>query len=290
MKPAAFAYHAPRDVAEALALLARYGDDARPLAGGQSLVPLVNMRVVQPKALIDLKRCADLPGLVREGDRVVIGAMVRQAEAEQSPLVAQHCPLLAAALPLVGGQSHRNCGTVCGSLAHADPLAELPAVAVALDAEFEIHDRRRGRRVAARDFFVSDLTTAIEAGELLVAVRFPVAAPGTTARFLEVGNRGHGFALAGIAAQVTRDAAGRCTEVRLGAMGVGATPIRLDQAEALLTGQVPDAGLIQAAADAAGAAAAPRDDLHASAAYRRQALATLVGRALTQLCGPEARP
>lgn len=280
MKPAPFEYHAPTSIGAIASLLSEYGDDARPLAGGQSLVPLLNMRIVQPTALIDLSRCAELGKIGREGDRIIFGAMVRQAEAEESRLVREHCPLLAAALPHLGGAAHRNRGTVCGSLAHADPLAELPSVAMALDAEFELRSASGTRRVPASAFFVSDLTTCIEAGEFLAAVMFPCAEPGTGAAFLEVGNRGHGFALTGAAVQVTLSAGGACDDVRLAAMGAGPTPIRLAAAEDVLRSKVPTPELIREAASCAASNVTPRTDLHASADYRRQALRALVERAL----------
>ena len=200
VKPAAFDFHAPESGEEVLSLLATYGDDARLLAGGQSLVPLMNMRILRPGVLISLNRCRDLAYLRDEDGEVVCGAMIRQAEAEETDLIQSQVPLLAAALPYVGVRASRNRGTVCGSLAHADPLAELPSVAAALEATFVITGTNGRREVTAETFFVSELATCIDTGEMLTEVRFPKTVPNGRGVFLEVGNRAHGFAVVGIAA------------------------------------------------------------------------------------------
>lgn len=278
MKPAPFEYVAPESEAEVLDLLGRHGDDARLLAGGQSLVPMLNLRIVQPAVIIDLGRCASLAYLNDENGALVCGTMTRQITAERSPDVRQGCPLLAAALPYLGGKAHRNRGTVGGTLAHADRLAELPAVALALDAELIVRSEGAERTVAAVDFFLSDLTTSLEEGEMLHAIRFPKA--GTTARsaFAEVGNRRHGFAVVGIAAALEVDSDGACAQARLAAMGVGATPVRLAAAEQILEQGSLSADAVCAAGDAAAQAVDPTDDIHASVAYRRRLTATLVQR------------
>jgi len=278
MKPAPFEYVAPESEAEVLDLLGRHGDDVRLLAGGQSLVPMLNLRIVQPAVIIDLGRCASLAYLNDENGALVCGTMTRQITAERSPDVRQGCPLLAAALPYLGGKAHRNRGTVGGTLAHADRLAELPAVALALDAELIVRSEGAERTVAAVDFFLSDLTTSLEEGEMLHAIRFPKA--GTTARsaFAEVGNRRHGFAVVGIAAALEVDSDGACAQARLAAMGVGATPVRLAAAEQILEQGSLSADAVCAAGDAAAQAVDPTDDIHASVAYRRRLTATLVQR------------
>lgn len=288
MKPAPFDYVAPTLVDEALAQLAQHGDDARLLAGGQSLVPLMNMRLMQPAVLIDLGRCAGLDRIEDADDAIVCHAMVRQIAAEESPLVRAHCPLLAAALPYLGGPANRNRGTVCGSLAHADRLAELPAVAMALDASFEIAGNGGQRRIAAAEFFQGDLATAVETGEMLRGVRFPKAKGDTRAAFVEVGNRRHGFALLGVAAQVTLDGDGACADARLAVMGVDDRPMRLSEAEAALQGRPLDDAAIAASAEATTASVEPQGDNAASADYRRRVSGVLVMRALRQITGEAA--
>ncbi|MFO0997015.1 MAG: xanthine dehydrogenase family protein subunit M [Alphaproteobacteria bacterium] len=283
MKPAPFEYFAPETLEGVIDTLARFGEAARPLAGGQSLMPLLNMRLVQPRAVVDIARCKELGALKDDGAHIRLGAMVRQATAERSEIVRRHCPLLAMTLPHVGGMANRNRGTVCGSLAHADPLAELPAVALALDAEFVIAGTTGQRRVAARDFFVSALTTAVRPGELLESVLFPKAGPTSKAVFLEVGNRRHGFATVGLALQVDRASQGRMTNVRLAAIGASPTPVRLSASEHILEGQVPSDEIMRAARAAADEDIDPPTDIHASAAYRRRVLGTLVERAVTAL-------
>lgn len=288
MKPAKFEFHAPRTLGEVLSLLDQYGEDARVLAGGQSLVPLMNFRILQPAALISINHCPELARLSLEGGYLRIGALVRQIEAERSPLVQQHVPLLARALPQVGGVANRNRGTVCGSLAHADPLAELTAVAAALDARFVISSVRGQREVSAKDFFIADLTTCIEPGEMLEAVLFPLAAPGTRAAFVEVGNRGHGFAVVGVGAQLVLDAGERVSEARIAAIGVDSVPLRLSDAEQALMGRALNADALAAASEAARQAVDPTGSFHADAAYKRRLVGTLVARAVQQAQGAPA--
>lgn len=283
MKPAVFDYHRPDSLEEACALLAEHGASARILAGGQSLVPLMNMRILSPAVLIDINRCRDLSYLRREDGVIACGALTRQGEAETSELVATHLPLMAAAMPHVGVRANRNFGTVCGSLAHADPLAELPSVAVALDARFVIASSRGRREVGAGEFFVSALTNCIEPDEMLAEVRLPMMPANARSAFLEIANRAHGFAVAGVAASIDVDGDGRCTRARLSAMGAGDTTARLASVEALLEGQRLDEALIREAGAAATAAAEPAEDVHASADYRAQVIGTLVRKALRQM-------
>ena len=285
MKPAAFDYHRPDSLEEACALLAEHGAEARVLAGGQSLVPLMNMRILSPAVLIDINRCRELSYLRREDGVIACGALTRQGEAETSDLVAAHLLLMAAAMPHVGVRANRNFGTVCGSLAHADPLAELPSVAAALEARFVIASSRGRREVDAGEFFVSALTNCIEPDEMLAEVRLPVAAANARSAFLEIANRAHGFAVAGVAALVEIDGEGRCTRARLSAMGAGDTTPRLAPVEALIEGRRLDEGLIREAGAAATAAAEPAQDVHATADYRAHVIGTLVSRALRQMAG-----
>lgn len=283
MKPAAFDYHRPDSLEEACALLAEYGEDARVLSGGQSLVPLMNMRILSPAVLIDINRCPDLAYLCREDDVVACGALTRQGEAETSDLVAADLPLMSAAMPHVGVRANRNFGTVCGSLAHADPLAELPSVAAALDARFVIASSRGRREVGAGEFFVSALTNCMEPDEMLAEVRLPVMPEGARSAFLEIANRAHGFAVAGVAAFVEFAGDGSCLRARLAAMGAGDTTARLSRAEALLQGQALDEALIAEVGAAAATETDPGSDVHASAAYRADVIGSLVRKALRQM-------
>ena len=289
MKPAAFDFHAPESKEEVLSLLATYGDDARLLAGGQSLVPLMNMRILRPGVIISLNCCRELAYLREEDDVVVCGAMIRQAEAEETDLIREQVPLLAAALPYVGVRASRNRGTVCGSLAHADPLAELPSVAAALEATFVINGPNGQREVKADEFFVSALATCIDTGEMLSEVRFPKTAPDGRDVFLEVGNRAHGFAVVGIAAYFKIASDNRCNKARLAAMGMGATTVRLTETEQALEGQVLSEEVVLAAAESASDAVEPADDIHASADYRRRLAGVLVKRVLDRLSAPAAQ-
>lgn len=290
MKPAPFKYFRPESVEEIHYLLAEHGSEARILAGGQSLVPLMNMRILQPGVLIDINRCRDLAYLRKEDGAVVCGALTRQGAAETDPAVAEHLPLLAAAMPHVGVRANRNFGTVCGSLAHADPLGELPSVASALEARFVIAGARGRREVGADEFFVGALTNCLEPDEMLAEVRLPVSPPGARSVFLEVANRAHGFAVGGLAAWAAFDGGGRCVRARLSAMGAGSTTLRLRRAESLLEGEALGEESIRAAAAAAVEAAEPSDDVHASAAYRAELIGTLVRKALRRMLAPEGGP
>jgi aerobic carbon-monoxide dehydrogenase medium subunit len=266
MKPPIFQYASPTTIPDAVALLTEHaGDDARVLAGGQSLVPLMNFRLAHPGFLVDLRRVAGLDAMRMDGDVLVIGAMVRQATAERSAEVALRAPLLAEALGHVAHPPIRNSGTVVGSIAHADPAAELPAVALAMDAEMTAMGRQGERRIPAADFFQGPFTTALGSDEILTEVRLP-RFPGGHA-FVEF-SRTHGnFAVVGIAALVAVTD-GRVTRAALAASGVGPTPLRLTTAEQALVGAVPDGVAIGAAVDAGTAGLEPIGDLQGSPATR----------------------
>ncbi|MBM3451197.1 MAG: xanthine dehydrogenase family protein subunit M [Armatimonadetes bacterium] len=280
MKPPAFAYCAPERVDEVLALLAQHGADARLLAGGQSLVPLMNLRMVRPEVLIDLNRCADLGRIERTAAGVNYGAMVRQIEAERSALTGAHCPLIARALAQAGPIAVRTRATVGGTLAHADRAAELPGVAVALDATMVL-ERRSGRReVPAREFFQGDMTTVVESDEMLRAVVFPTIDAAAFADFFEVGLRQEGIAIAGLAAYVAWTPGGGIAAARLAAIGVESAPVRLTTVEAALKGQTLTPALIVEARHLATAAVDPIDDTHATAKYRKHVTGALVKKAL----------
>ncbi len=281
MKPAPFDYFAPSTVEEALALLHAHGDEAKPLAGGQSLIPAMNFRLARPRVLVDLNRIAALSYIRSETKGVAIGAMTRQRTVERSDVIAGTAPLLAEAMPSIAHPQIRNRGTVGGSIAHADPSAELPAVALALEARFRAKRAARERWIAAGDFFKGLLETALEPGELLVEIALPPLPARSGTAFLEMARRHGDYALAGVAAVVTLDARGRCTVARVAFLSVGDGPVLAAQAATVLAGQAPSAELARAAADtAASRDIDPPSDIHASAAYRRRLVAVLTRRAL----------
>ena len=279
MKPAAFRYHRPATLDDALALLAEQGDAAKAIAGGQSLVPMMNLRLAQPAALVDL---GDIDGLqgVREVDGMVeVGALTRHQALADSELVRARCPLLAEAAGGIGHYAIRQRGTLGGSLAHADPAAQLPLVAVTLGAQIELASRRGRRRVAAADFFVSILTTAMAADELIVAVRFPVAAA-REGQALRLFNRRAGdYAIVSIAACVQAQA-GRVERLRLAVGAVEPVPRLLADLGAAQAGRSADATWVAEVAAAARAAIEADDDARIGAEYRRELTQTLVARTL----------
>jgi carbon-monoxide dehydrogenase medium subunit len=279
MKLPDFAYEAPATLSEAVALLAEHQDEASVLAGGQSLIPLLALRLARPPVLVDINGLSELSGVSVTDDWVAIGAMTREYVAEESEAVAETLPLLAAALPLIGHEAIRSRGTIGGSLAHADPAAELPAVARALDAEFVVRSRSGERVIPAAEWFEGYLATARRPDEILVEVRFPAAGPGTGATFLEVARRHGDFAMVGVAASLTL-AGGAVTDARLAFSGIADVPVRAAEAEAFLLGQEPSADLFEEAARRATAGIDPPADLHGSAEYRKKVAATLVRRGL----------
>lgn len=284
MKPAPFKYYAPTTVDEALAHLAEHGYDAKPLAGGQSLVPLLNFRLAQPAVIVDLNNVSEL-FYIRAADDggLRLGAMTRQRQVERDPLVAERAPLLYETMPHIAYPQIRNRGTIGGSLAHADPAAELAAVSVALDGRFRLRSQAGERWVPANEFFIGLFTTVLEPDELLVEVALPPMPPRSGYSFLEITRRHHDFAMAGVAAVVTVDGDGRCEQARLVFLAVGDGPVEAQQAAATLRGQKPTPEAIAAAADtAASADVDPGSDIHASAEYRRHLVGVLARRALTQ--------
>lgn len=280
MKPATFEYHDPATLSEATALLGRLGEDARVLAGGQSLVPLMNFRLARPAHLVDLNRVAELDFLSVEDGELHIGAMTRQRRLERSEEVAAGWPLLREATGFIGHVQIRNRGTVGGSLAHAFPSAELPVAMVTLDATVVLQREGGERTVAAEDFFFGTMTTALEPGELLREVRVPAPAAGSGASFQEVSRRYGDFALAGAAALVTLDRDGAVAGARLTL--TGAAPIRAQAAEETMRGQEPSEALFREAARRAVEGIEQDSDMHASAEYRRRACEVLARRALTE--------
>src|SRR4051812_49124878 len=280
MKPAPFDYHVPESVDDAVGLLASLGDGAKLLAGGQSLVPMLALRLAVFEHLVDLRRVEDLRGIERRNGSVWIGAGTRQATIEASDEVRAATPLLARATPLIGHFQIRNRGTLGGSLAHADPAAEYPAVALALDAEFEVANAGGTRTVPASEFFVSTFMTALEADDVLTAVCFPVWGDRSGFAVEEVARRYGDFALTGAVCGVELDGGDRVTRAAVAMFGMGSPPLRAPDAEAALTGSAAGDIDIEEVGRAAAAPTDPPDDIHASAAYRRSVGAVVVARAL----------
>lgn len=284
MKPAPFVYYRPDNVEEAIALLAEHGDDAKLLAGGQSLVPMMNFRLAQPAALIDLGGIDALVG-TRANGAIEVGAMTRQNQVVEAPEIAAQAPLLVEALGWVGHVANRNRGTFGGSVAHADPAAELPAALLALEAEMIVRGPAGERVVSAEDFFLFYLTTALAPDELLTGVRVPMA-PDPTRRvvsFLEVARRRGDFALVGVAAVADLDTDARVERARIAVLGVAGRPLRILEAEALLVGErLSDIELARAVAARVCAELDPVSDHHGSAQYRKEVAGTLVARAIQQ--------
>ncbi|MEN8145572.1 MAG: xanthine dehydrogenase family protein subunit M [Gemmatimonadota bacterium] len=283
MKPAPFAYHRPATVEAALHLLAEHAGEAKPLAGGQSLIPTMNFRLSQPKVLIDLGDLDELRGIQAGRHGLHIGAMTTHAAVEASPVVADLAPLLAETMPFIAHPQIRNRGTIGGSLAHADPAAELPAVMLVLRAQFGLLSSRGHRKVKAADFYTGLFTTALEPQELLATIEIPKPEKRTGYAFAEIARRHGDYALVGVAGAVTLDRKGLCDGVRLALLSVGDGPVVCTGASQLMAGRAPTDDLIREAAEAVAAKDIdPPSDIHASAAYRRQLTRVLVARVIEQ--------
>lgn len=280
MKPAPFSYHRPDTLAAAVGTLAAFGDEAKVLAGGQSLVPVMALRLGRFGHLVDLGQVAALRYVRDDGGSVAVGAMTTYAAAGRDPLVADSVPLLARAIPFIGHFQIRNRGTVGGSCAHADPAAEIPAVAVTLDAEMEIAGPERTRRIPATEFFASTYTTTLEPDEVLTALRFPVWPGRTGFAIREFARRSGDFALAGALCAVTLDAGGRIERAAIGLLGLGAVPVRAHQAEQAITGAAPGDLDLTGIGLLAVADTDPPDDVHGTSAYRRRVGAAMAAHAL----------
>jgi carbon-monoxide dehydrogenase medium subunit len=282
MIPAAFAYHVPSSLAEAVALLARLGDDAKILSGGQSLIPMMKLRLATPGHLVDLGR---IPGLdhLREVDGALrIGALVRESDLEDSDLVRTRYPLLHDASRVIADPVVRNLATVCGNLAHADPANDHPAAMLALGAEMIAVGPGGERRIPARAFFTGLFATALGPAEVLTEVRVPAPPPRSAGAYLKLERKVGDFATAAVAVQVTLGGDGACEKVGIGLTNVGPTPIQARAAEAALVGRRPDASAIRAAAAAASQEARPETDLRGPAEYKRDLVRVLTARALAR--------
>ena len=288
MKPAPFKYYSPTTVEEASAHLAEHGWDAKVLAGGQSLIPMMNFRIAQPAVLVDLNNVSELFYIhPDQNGGLLLGAMTRQSQVEHDPLVAERAPLVHEVMPQIAYPQIRTRGTFGGSLAHADPSAELVAVAIALNARFRLRSQAGERWVPADEFFVGLFTTVLEPDELLVEVALPPMPPRSGWSFLQITRRHHDFCIAGVAVLVTLDDAAsaysQCEQARLVFLSVGDGPVDARQAAEMLIGQAPTPEAIRAAAEkAAEDEIDPGSDIHASAEYRRHLSEVLARRTLTQ--------
>jgi aerobic carbon-monoxide dehydrogenase medium subunit len=281
MKPASFEYFAPTTLDETLELLHEHGDEAKILAGGQSLMPLMNLRLARPKIIVDINRLNGVDGIALTGESdLVIGALARHRTVEKSALVREHNPLLAAAMPLIGHFQIRNRGTMGGSLAHADPAAELPALAVLLGCEFSLARKGGVRIVPAADFFLGYMATVIEPEELLTEIRFPSWRPRAVWAIDEIARRKGDFALVGVALNAELDAAGNIQDLVIVMFGVGGKPQRIKSADSILKGRRVDQGALRALGHALAEELEPNTDIHASAAYRKEVGGVLARRAL----------
>jgi carbon-monoxide dehydrogenase medium subunit len=276
-----FEYHSPDTIDEVLALLAEHGDEAKVMAGGQSLVPLLAMRLARPAQVVDINRVGGMSGIDANGDGIAFGALVRERAAERSPIVREQLPLLTEALPFIGHAAIRTRGTVGGTVAHADASAEIPCVLAALDGSVVARSTRGERTVAASDFFQGHFTTALDDDECVVEVRMPSMDPSTGYAFQEVARRHGDFALVGVAATLALGSDGRIAESRIALMGVADVPHRARAAEAELVGAEPTTEAFAAAAQTATADLTPGSDIHGSAAYRRHLAAVTMRRTLT---------
>ena len=286
MIPAAFAYARPTTIDEALQAIADGGDDVKILAGGQSLIPVMRLRLAAPETVVDLTRVEGLRGVREEGDQLVIGAMTTHADVLADPLLAEYGQLVVQATETVADRQVRRRGTFGGALAHADPAGDLPAVALALDAEFVVVGPSGRRTVAAAEFFVDYLTTAIEEGEILVEIRVPklAAADGWGVRYEKFNRVAQAWSIVAVAAAVRREG-GRIAEARIGLTNMGPTPLRAAATEAALVGVDVSMETVTAAAAQAAEGTSPSNDLNAQADYRQHLAQVLTRRALAAAAG-----
>jgi aerobic carbon-monoxide dehydrogenase medium subunit len=279
VKPAKFEYHAPASVEEALEILERYQGEARVLAGGQSLVPMMNFRLATPVAIVDLNRVAGLAEIGEADGAVTIGAMVRQRRIEFAPLIAEKLPLLSAATRWIGHLPTRTRGTIGGSIAHADPAAEIPMILQTLEGEVVVRGLQGERRIGASDLFLAPLTTSLAADEIITEIRFPAMPPGACHAIEEFARRKGDFAIAAISVMLVREGE-RCTMARLATAGIGPVTVRLRDAEAILEERGLGDAAIAAAAEKAAELVEPMSDQHGSADFRRHLTGVLTRRAV----------
>jgi CO/xanthine dehydrogenase FAD-binding subunit len=285
LKPAPFQYVAAHSVEDAIALLSKHGPDAKLIAGGQSLVPMMNFRLARPEWLIDINRISSLAGIMQQKGVLRIGSLTRYSDLEESGMVQRGVPLIAMMLPHIAHQAIRNRGTIGGSICHADPAAEMPVAMLALDATLELRGPSGTRRVAADDFFVSQMTTSIETDEILVAIEIAEIQSGEKHGFSEFARRRGDFALASVGTVFRFDGQNISDHVRIAVGGLSERAERARKAEALLAGKAPTAELIEEAAQTAAGEVNAGQDLHATEVYRRGLIAAQVRQALTTASG-----
>jgi carbon-monoxide dehydrogenase medium subunit len=280
MIPAAFEYHRPSTLPDAIALLGRFGGDAKVLAGGQSLIPLMKLRLASPRHVVDLNRITGLGSIAERDGALVIGALVRESELEASDVVRRWFPLLADACRVIADPLVRNLATVGGNLAHGDPANDHPAAMLALGAEVVAVGPKGPRRIPVDGFFTGPLETALASGEILTEIRVPLPPPRSGGAYLKMERKVGDFATAAVAVQLTLGEDGTCARAGIGLTNVGATPIKARRAEALLQGRRPDDAAIQEAARAAAGESDPSEDLRGSVAYKRDLVRVLTARAI----------
>jgi carbon-monoxide dehydrogenase medium subunit len=280
MYPAQFDYHTPASVQEALSLLGRLGEDAKLVAGGHSLVPMMKLRLAQPKHLIDLRKVPGLVGIKEEGGGLVIGALTTHYQVESSTLLGQKCPLLPETAGQIGDPQVRNMGTIGGSLAHADPAADYPAAVIALGVEVIAQGPKGKRTIKIDDFFTGLLSTALAAEEMLIEVRIPALPAGTGMSYMKFPHPASRFAVVGVAAAVTVDGRGACSKLGVGITGAGTKAIRARTVEAALAGRTLDAQTIRAAAENAPDGVDVQADLQGSVEYKTHLLKVFCRRAV----------
>jgi carbon-monoxide dehydrogenase medium subunit len=285
MIPATFDYFAPKTIDEALKLIAQHGDDCKILSGGHSLVPVLKLRLAAPSVVVDIGRIKELNFIKVDGDTIRIGALATHQAIASSDEIKQRCPLLAETAAQIGDQQVRNRGTIGGSFTHADPAADYPAAALALGAEVVVRGQKGERVIKAADFFVDMLTSAVQPGEIVTEIRIPAPAQPKAAAYLKVPQSASGFAVVGVAAQITVDG-GKCKDVSIGVTGLAPKAFRAKSVEDALRGQPLDEATINAAADKADAEAADAmEDIHASGEYRRHLTRVYAKRALKAAAG-----
>jgi carbon-monoxide dehydrogenase medium subunit len=280
MYPAAFEYHVPTSVQDALGLLAQHKDDAKLLAGGHSLIPMMKLRLAQPKHLVDLRKVPGLSGITEEGGALVFGAMTTHYQVESSALVKSKTPVLSEVGGIIGDPQVRNLGTIGGSLAHADPAADWPAAVIALGAEFVCEGPKGKRTVKVDDWFQGLMATAVREDEILVQIRVPILPAGSGAAYMKFPHPASRFAVVGVAAAVTLDAKGVCTKAGVGVTGAGTHAVRAKGVEAGLTGKALDAAAIEAAAQKAAEGVDVQADLQGSVEYKSHLCRVFARRAL----------
>ena len=284
MKPAKFDYFAPTTLDETLELLGQHGADAKVLAGGQSLMPMMNLRLVRPAVIVDINRVGGLSGISAANGTVTVGALSRQRDLQGSDVIQSAFPMMTSAIGHIGHFQIRNRGTIGGSLAHADPAAELPAICTALDAEFVLADSGGAQTMAAAEFAIGPLITSLAPEQLLTEIRLPTLEDGWRWGFREVSRRDGDFALVGSVAMLRTGGDGVCQEARITMFAVGDAPARVPAAEESLVGRVVDDAARREAAALVSEAVTPGSDIHASAEYRKEVSAVMARRALEDAC------